>query len=56
MEVIKEGTPTLQVLKATNQSIIAPAVIELTLNVCPKISFKDGGNYSFSRQKFQKKL
>jgi hypothetical protein len=31
--------------QACNQSIIAPAVIELTLNICPILPFKDGGGW-----------
>ena len=42
-EVLGEDSPTTKILKSCNQSIIAPAVIELTLNVCPKVAFKDGG-------------
>jgi hypothetical protein len=43
VEVIGEDSPTLKILKTCNQSIIAPAVTELTLNVVSQLSFKDGG-------------
>jgi len=36
------------VLKACNQAIIAPAVIELTLNIGSKVAFKDGGGWRIS--------
>lgn len=44
-EVVEEDSPTVRILKACNQAIIAPAVIELTLNIQKKISFKDGGGW-----------
>jgi len=44
-EVVEENSPTLRILKACNQSIIAPAVIELTLNVQKRLQFKDGGGW-----------
>lgn len=42
-DVLGPDSPTVRVFKACNQSIIAPAVIELTLNTQPKVMFKDGG-------------
>lgn len=44
-EVLRDDSVTGKILKACNQSIIAPAVIELTLNVSPLLSFKDGGGW-----------
>eukprot|EP01119_Soliformovum_irregulare_P011552 TRINITY_DN290_c2_g1_i5.p1 TRINITY_DN290_c2_g1~~TRINITY_DN290_c2_g1_i5.p1 ORF type:complete len:322 (-),score=97.84 TRINITY_DN290_c2_g1_i5:964-1929(-) len=44
-EVVKEESPTLRVLKACNQATIAPAVIELTLALSKRLSFKDGGSW-----------
>jgi len=44
-EVVGEETPTVRVLKACNQSIIAPAVTELTLNIQKQVPFKDGGGW-----------
>jgi len=35
----------VRILKACNQAIIAPAVIELTLNVCAKVPFRDAGGW-----------
>lgn len=36
-----EDHPVMKTLKAVNQSIIAPAVIELRLSICPSLPFKD---------------
>jgi len=47
-EVLGETSVTVLILKACNQAIIAPAVIELTMNVAPKLSFKDGGGWRIS--------
>ncbi|PRP79538.1 hypothetical protein PROFUN_12771, partial [Planoprotostelium fungivorum] len=44
-EVLGEESPTARILKACNQAVIAPAVIELTVNVAPKVPFKDGGGW-----------
>jgi len=44
-EVVEENSPVVRVLKACNQAIIAPPVIELTLNVQKQVSFKDGGGW-----------
>lgn len=43
-EFLGKESKIVKVLKACNQAIIAPAVIELTLNVCAKVPFKDAGN------------
>ena len=42
-EYLGKESKMVKVLKACNQAIIAPAVIELTLNVCAKVPFKDAG-------------
>eukprot|EP01114_Cavostelium_apophysatum_P014101 TRINITY_DN3569_c0_g1_i4.p1 TRINITY_DN3569_c0_g1~~TRINITY_DN3569_c0_g1_i4.p1 ORF type:complete len:1519 (-),score=502.00 TRINITY_DN3569_c0_g1_i4:67-4437(-) len=44
-EVLKEDNPTARLIKACSQSIIAPPVIEMTLNVSPKLPFADGGGW-----------
>lgn len=41
-----------KVLKAINQAIIAPPIIELTLNVCSKLPFRDAGKHFFLEQSF----
>eukprot|EP00026_Physarum_polycephalum_P007369 Phypoly_transcript_07428.p1 GENE.Phypoly_transcript_07428~~Phypoly_transcript_07428.p1 ORF type:complete len:444 (+),score=108.09 Phypoly_transcript_07428:147-1478(+) len=44
-EYLGKDSRMVRVLKACNQAIIAPAVIELTLNVCAKVPFKDAGGW-----------
>lgn len=44
-EYLGKESRMVRVLKACNQAIIAPAVIELTLNVCAKVPFKDAGGW-----------
>eukprot|EP01119_Soliformovum_irregulare_P022194 TRINITY_DN7543_c0_g1_i4.p1 TRINITY_DN7543_c0_g1~~TRINITY_DN7543_c0_g1_i4.p1 ORF type:complete len:155 (-),score=21.16 TRINITY_DN7543_c0_g1_i4:43-507(-) len=49
-QIVKEESPVVQVLKACNQSIIAPFVMELRLNLCKDVPFKDGGGWRISVQ------
>ncbi len=42
-EVIDPESITAQVLKTLSQSIVAPALIELTLKLANKLSFSEGG-------------
>eukprot|EP01113_Clastostelium_recurvatum_P024144 TRINITY_DN2881_c0_g1_i1.p1 TRINITY_DN2881_c0_g1~~TRINITY_DN2881_c0_g1_i1.p1 ORF type:complete len:1624 (-),score=446.89 TRINITY_DN2881_c0_g1_i1:45-4916(-) len=44
-EVAGRDSRLVRALKACNQAIIAPAVIELTLNVCAKLPFQDAGGW-----------
>jgi hypothetical protein len=46
-EVIGEDTRVIRTLKACNQGIIAPAVMQLRMNICPHLKFKDGGKSIF---------
>jgi len=38
-------SPITRTLKACNQGIIAPAVLQLKKNICPQLMFKDGGGW-----------
>jgi len=50
-EYLGKESKVVKVLKACNQAIIAPAVIELTLNVCTKVPFKDAGGWRMELSK-----
>jgi hypothetical protein len=43
LEVVREDSPSGRILKAIHQAILAPPITEMTLNVGPKLPFKDGG-------------
>lgn len=53
-EVVTEDTKVVKILKACNQSIIAPFVLQLRLSLCAEMPFKDGGfwlcDYSLQRR------
>lgn len=53
---IGEDASLVRVLKACNQSIIAPTIIELKLVVCPTLPFKDAGGWKINIQIFSDKL
>jgi len=44
-EYLGKDCKIAKVLKAINQAIIAPPIIELTLNVCAKLPFRDAGGW-----------
>jgi hypothetical protein len=55
-EYLGKESRMVKVLKACNQAIIAPAVIELTLNVCAKVPFKDAGGWRMELSKNEDNL
>lgn len=48
IQIVKEDSVICRILKVCNKSILAPAIFELTMNVSPKVSFKDGGGWKIS--------
>lgn len=56
LSFIGEDTGLVRVLKACNQSIIAPSIIELKLVICPKLPFKDAGGWKIRIKHFSDKL
>eukprot|EP00027_Filamoeba_sp_ATCC50430_P006043 CAMPEP_0168557480 /NCGR_PEP_ID=MMETSP0413-20121227/9450_1 /TAXON_ID=136452 /ORGANISM="Filamoeba nolandi, Strain NC-AS-23-1" /LENGTH=391 /DNA_ID=CAMNT_0008588519 /DNA_START=136 /DNA_END=1311 /DNA_ORIENTATION=+ len=44
-DVVGADSHIVNILKACNQSIIAPLVTQLRLEICPQLKFKDGGSW-----------